>query len=730
MSESNPIKIPPPVPATPKPEPSSPGATPNEQTAPIHIQFPKQKPNDAKASQQIRIPAQTPSAIPSKSVDSKIAVPEVAPLKPKPIAITIPKAELRGEGTSRMGNWFKPKKTESTPEIPAGPAVSTSAETVKIAPTASVPVSLPISIPPLDSTPVSSKEEKPKPEQIKIDLPKENFPAEKKQGDPSEFPWVARDRSDEKPELLLPVFETTPLPIVKKEAKESRVAIPAAPTTPSPSPAAIKVTIPTTPVTPAISVTPSILPIEKPKEPEIFTVGSLPPFIQSTSPSPLAKPMEPASPEKKEKNIKQEKSEKLEKTEQKKDSVPEKIKEGIVPPAVEAPATGLLSRKRYEEKGLKSEVPLKEPKTKKSFPLWLRIIILIFAFAAIAGAGYAYYLHNRETKLVGKFSVSNLRLDKKIYIVNNFSSDVRVLASEYKERLQPVRDQIKDREEVVRRARGDVTSIEERIRIVDQERGTIQKEIDLQMEAGKSFQKRIWDTEGVTIEKEYDKQLDLFQKGVQERVKGLQIKWEPGELRSPEVWANAFRLGLYDAPKAVKNVVEREWIEKELQKWRDFEKKWEVGKENIRDRIDQNQEKINEKVISLKDRAQILEIKIGEANQELSPLKTELVRAEGELKESQDEEKSFLDYYYKQILELPEKNIRMTIDLRADNTFTWGRIHENKAFPAGNYLLYIKGKKGDEDCWTMIEFPLIDFHKTEIEVTQSAFVSLLDYLKK
>lgn len=729
MSESNPIKIPPPVPVTTKPESSSPGASPNELTTPVQIQLPKQKQEAAKASQPIRIPVQAPSAFPSKSVDSKKAGSEETPLKPKPIAITIPKAELSGEGSSRMGNWFKPKKTAGTPEIPAEPPVSASAETVKIAPIAPVSVSLPISTPPLESTPISTKVEKPKPEQIKIDLPKENSPVEKKEADPSEFPWVARDRSDEKPELLLPIFETTPIPIVKKEAKESPISIPAAPSTPSPSPTAIKVTIPAAlvaSVMPATPETSSIPPIEKPKEPEVSSASSLPPFIQSTSPSPLAKPIEPSSLEKKEKNIKSEKSDKLEK----KDPVPEKVKEGIVPPAEEAPAIGLLSRKRYEEKGLKSEVPLKEPKTKKSFPLWLRIIILIFAFAAIAGAGYAYYLHNRETKLVGKFSVSNLRLDKKIYIVNNFSADVRVLASEYKERLQPVRDQIKDREEVLRRARGDVASVEERIRIVDQERGTIQKEIDLQMESGKSFQKRIWDTEGATIEKEYDKQLDLFQKGVQERVKALQIKWEPGDLRSPEVWANAFRLGLYDAPKTVKNVAEREWIEKELQKWRDFEKKWEVGKENIRDRIDQNQEKINEKVISLKDRAQTLEIKIGEANQELSPLKTELVRAEGDLKESQDEEKSFLEYYYKQILELPEKNIRMTIDLRADNTFTWGRIHENKAFPAGNYLLYIKGKKGDEDYWTMVEFPLIDFHKTDIEVTQSAFVSLLEYLKK
>ena len=135
-------------------------------------------------------------------------------------------------------------------------------------------------------------------------------------------------------------------------------------------------------------------------------------------------------------------------------------------------------------------------------------------------------------------------------------------------------------------------------------------------------------------------------------------------------------------------------------------------------------------MLSLKEKAQVLETKSLEASQELAPLKEELAHAESDLKESQNEEKSYLEYYYKQILELPEKNIRMTIDLRADNSFYWGKIHENRAFPAGSYLLFAKGKKGDEDYWTLLEVPLVDFHKTDLEITQSAFIPLINYLKE
>ncbi len=657
MSESNPIKITPPTPAIPKQDSSSVDSSKNEETKPISIQPPKKTPDLAKVSQPIRIPSLFTS-------DQETAKPN-----------SIGKAELQKDSTQRMGSWFQPKKKQAESDLSKSP-----------------PKSGPIQIPAPSPLPVV-----PELEPSRQVSSNQGAAKEEKKGEESAFPWVARDRSDEKPEILLPPIETAPIPIAKKGGAA----------TPLPSPIKVKFPISEEPTQEKPKET------ETPKETVLPPVKGVPPFIQSTAPSPLTKPMESIP---------------LEKEEGGKKEI-EEVKSSDSPSVPQDQNPGLLSRKRYEEKGVKTEVPSKEPALKKAFPLWLRIILWILIPLAIAGIGYTYYLHYRETKLVGKLSISNLRLDRKIYIVNNFSADVHVLAGEYKERLQPVRDQIKDREVVVRRAKGDVSSIEERIKIVNQELGTIQKEIDLQMESGKSFQKRIWETEGMIVEKEYERQLDLFKSGVQERVKGLQIKWEPGDLRSPEVWANAFRLGLYDAPKGVKNSVEREWIEKELQKWREFETKWETGKENIRDRIDQYQAKINDKVVTLKERAQVLETKTIEANQELAPLREELASAEGDLKESQAEESNFLDYYYKQILELPEKNVRAMIDLRADNTFYWGKIHENKAFPAGNYLLFVRGKKGDEDYWTMIEFPLIEFHKTDIEITQSAFISIADYLK-
>ncbi len=662
MSESNPIKIPPPVPATSKQEGSPVAPKVSEGTAPISIQFPKKVGEVTKITQAIQIPT----------------VPSPAKAAPKPPSkpISIPKAELKSDSIQRLGGWFKPKtksgeSSEKSLPIPISVASPTKA-----------PVKEEVTPTPAPPKPILS-EEKPKAE-------------EKPKVEESAFPWVARDRSDEKPEILLPLVETSAIPIVKKEVS------------PPPSISAPL----STPTVATIKISPEL--IEKPKESTPPPSEPLPPFIKSGAPSPLVKSNQLPSVEKKEEEKK--------KPEPSAASLPSKE-------SLEQPP-GLLSRKRYEEKGVKAESVTSEPKAKKPFPLWLRIILWILIPSAIAGAGYAYYLHYRETKLVGQFSLSSLRLDKKIYIVNNFSADVHVLAGEYKERLQPVRDQIKDREVVVRRVKGDLSSIESRVKLVDQERASVQKEIDLQMESGKSYQKRIWETEGLVIEKEYDRQLELFHKSVQERVKVLQIKWEPGDLRSPEVWANAFRLGLYDTPKSVKSSVERTWIEKELQKWRELEKQSENGKEGIRDRIDQYQEKINEKVLSFKEKAQVLEMKALEAGQELAPLKEELAHAERDLKESQNEEKSYLDYYYKQILELPEKNIRMAIDLRADNTFYWGKIHENRAFPAGSYLLFAKGKKGEEDYWTLLEIPLVDFHKTDLEITQSAFMPLIDYLKE
>jgi hypothetical protein len=679
MSESNPHK---PTPL----ETSSEGAKPSDVKLPppIPVTLSPKGSDSPKVSQPIKLPTLSPlPEIPAKEAPKMVVKPHASETELPKITIPAPKVELNPESKSRLGNWFKPKSTE---------------------PTAAVPPVVPPVIPPLvPNSPSTPSVEKPTPVTPPSSpiVQKEVKKGEKKEEEHA-FPWVARDRSDEKPEIP-PLIHPENLP------KAEVVVPPPIPVVETPKPIEKPIEKPAEKEAPTVTEPPKVPVVEISTPPPVPTKKKetdLPPFLKTTAPSPMA-----AEPPFKKKTD---------------NPPPEKVE----PKSTEEKKPDLLSRKRYEEKGVSSDLPPSAPREKKPFPLWLRIIVHLLLYCAIGGAGYASYLHFRETRVEGKLTISNLRLDKKVLIVSDFSADVHVLASEYKERLQPVRDQIKDREDVARRARGDVSSIEERIRIVEQERGTVQKEVDLQIESGKQFQKKIWETEGAMIEKDYDRGLDLFEKSVQERVTGLQLKWEPGDIRSPEVWANAFRLSLYDAPKTVKNAVEREWIEKELQKWREFEKASEAKKEAIRERIDENQTKVNEKVIALKDRAQLLEIKVGEAQQELAPLKTELSRAESDLKESQDEEKGFLESYYKQIMELPDKNIRMTVDLRADQTFSWRAIHLNKAFPPGKYLMFIKAKKGDEDYWTLVQFPIIDFTKTEIEITQSAFVPVESYLKK
>ncbi len=559
--------------------------------------------------------------------------------------------------------------------------------------------------------------------------------------------WFQPKKKDgETPPAAIP---TKPeVPVTKGPDPILRVAPPQAkpvPATPPPAPAPTAAPAEVAKKPPSFPVPATPPPTAKPPEvsPETPRGSQIPPFLQ---PKPRATPQEVApkiekAPEKPvdkpaEKPIEKPTIKVVEKPVEKPvEAKPEpKLKPAVLPtnplPKKEddKKAQPLLSRQKYETEEAPLEAPVVPP-VKGPRPLWLRIVFFIMTLVSVAGLGYCSYLLLRETRLEGKVSVRTHRLPRQISIVRDFSADIRTLREEYVMARTPIVDRIREKEQIVKRSKSDVQTVEDRLKLLEQEYASVQQETDKTIEDGKLYQQKVWEKEGALLDREFEAKLTEFEKAIRDRAQPLGLKYEPGEIRSPEVWVNAFRLSLYDVPKKMKTGPEREWAEKQLMLWRDFEKGWEDRKLKIKDQIDDFQVKTNEKVNMLRDRTLLLEEKINEAKGELQPLKVEFASAETAWNEVRASEVRLRENYYKQILETPSKNVLYEINLHPSGTFSWRYIHQNKAFPQGRYLLWLQTEKGEDVYWTAVTIELIDFHKSEIEISESAFVPINDYLK-
>ena len=83
----------------------------------------------------------------------------------------------------------------------------------------------------------------------------------------------------------------------------------------------------------------------------------------------------------------------------------------------------------------------------------------------------------------------------------------------------------------------------------------------------------LYDGEGKAIEDEYNQKLATLKQAIADRAASLKLQYAPDpNFPSPEVWANAYRLGLYEVPPGVDTVKEHKWLADQMKQWRDFEK--------------------------------------------------------------------------------------------------------------------------------------------------------------
>jgi hypothetical protein len=302
------------------------------------------------------------------------------------------------------------------------------------------------------------------------------------------------------------------------------------------------------------------------------------------------------------------------------------------------------------------------------------IVIFYTVLALLMPALYFIALHNsQETRVEGQIiPPQGMLLSNEAWIVSDFRDTATGIASDLAgDRMIDVQD-MQEKLGHVQRSQADVATREARIRLFkDQIQADNDEEMSLVKQARDAAQ-QVWDGPGAQLEADYQSRLTALNQAIADRAKANHLQYNPDpNYYSPEVWANAYRLALYQVPDGVDSIKERAWLDDQMKTWHDFTKKMDQQQSDLRNQATQLKLAPASKVADLKSQMDDFQQRIDGTIAEEEPLKAELEQAKVDFAASQAKEAGLDAGPYQKLDALPEQFISYRLPLRSDGRFSW-----------------------------------------------------------
>jgi len=382
------------------------------------------------------------------------------------------------------------------------------------------------------------------------------------------------------------------------------------------------------------------------------------------------------------------------------------------------------------------EVAIQLPPTRaaraKKRKLISTIVFYVIAVFVVAPVLYLVAIHfSTETRVEGQvIPPSGALLTDEVWIV---TGDIRGQAAGVAEDLAadraPKLQQIQERQDHVQRAQADIAAREERIRLLQEQIQAAKDEIASIIKQARDGAQHVWDGPGAALQDEYKSRLNQFRDSIATRAKSLNLTYAPDNTyQSPEVWANAYRLALYQTPPGVDGTKEHEWIEAQLKAWRDYTKSVDDRQQKLREQAAQIQLSPTSRVADLNGKVDDLQHRVDSTLSEEEPLKTELQQAQTDLVESQTAEAGLDAKYYDQLNALPVPSILSRLPLDRHGRFSWRHLERERAFAEGerthNYSLFARAIRTDgRQYWALFHLAVDENTIQPVLVPPDSFLS-------
>jgi hypothetical protein len=343
-----------------------------------------------------------------------------------------------------------------------------------------------------------------------------------------------------------------------------------------------------------------------------------------------------------------------------------------------------------------------------------------------------------ETRIEGQvIPPPGTTLANEVWIVGDFRNQALGIAEDLAADRAPALRDIQEAQDHVNRAQADVAAREERIRLLREQAQAARDEIASIIKQAHDDAQQIWDKPGAQLEDEYNSRLNQLQKSIADRARALNLKYQPDDTyHSPEVWANAYRLALYDMPAGVDSTKEHQWLEDQMKQWRDFTKSVDDRQKQLREQAAQIQLATTPKVSDLNSHIDELKGRIDGTLAEEEPLKAELQQAQLDLANARAREAGLDGVRYKQLYALPESTMAINkhLPFAPNGRFSWRHVEKDSPFAEGEkkhyYYLLVRAIRPDgRQYWSYIHLVLPMNETLPIKIEPSDFISTKSILR-
>lgn len=359
------------------------------------------------------------------------------------------------------------------------------------------------------------------------------------------------------------------------------------------------------------------------------------------------------------------------------------------------------------------------------------IIAFYILFAALLPCLYFTAIYfSQETRLEGQVvPPSGMVLANEVWIVTDFRDLASGISSDLASDRMIVMQNMQEKLAHVQRAQADVGAREARIRALnDQIKAANQEQLDLVKQAREDSQK-IWDGPGAELESDYQSKLAALNQAIAARAKANHLQYEPDpNYFSPEVWANAYRLALYQVPAGVDTVKERLWLDQQMKNWHDFTKAMDQRQNQLREQATQIKLAPAAKVADLKTQIEDLQTRIDGTLSEEEPLKAELEQAQTDLATVQAKEAGLDAKPMQKLDALPDSNIIQRLSLSSNGRFSWRQVEKASKYAEDEkshvYWIFARAYRSDgRQYWAMSRFTLDKNSTQPIFIGPGSFIS-------
>jgi hypothetical protein len=358
------------------------------------------------------------------------------------------------------------------------------------------------------------------------------------------------------------------------------------------------------------------------------------------------------------------------------------------------------------------------------------IVFYVLLVALIPCLYFAALYVSQETRVEGQvIPPPGMLLGDEVWIVTDFRELATGIASDLASNRMIVVQDMQERLGHVQRAQADVATREARIRLFkDQIQADNDEEMSLVKQARDAAQ-QVWDGPGAQLETDYQTRLSTLNQAIADRARANHLQYNPDpNYYSPEVWANAYRLALYQVPAGVDSIKERAWLDDQMKAWHDFTKSMDQKQNDLRSQAVQLKLAPASKVADLKSQIDDLQQRIDGTIAEEEPLKAELEQARSDLAASQAKEAGLDAKPYEQLDALPEQNITKRLPLLSNGRFSWREVEKESKYGEGEkshvFWIFARALRSDgRQYWALHRFNVDKNSTTLMMIEPESFVS-------